>query len=483
MIRISRRGIFAILTGWTAVVISGFALTSEAQTPDAFKLTILHTNDLHGHIYPFAYTEIGRSKEEKASVGGAARRATLVRDLRKNIKNPVILVDSGDTFTRGPLTNFYEGVADVEAMNAVGYEVGALGNNEFKAKDGIEVEDAAGAQAALLQVVKRAKFPWLCANATDSNGATLQGVQPYIVRQIEGVRVGFLGLTAPRSAKYPQVKGWKILDPIATAKAWIPRARKECDILIAMTHIGVDLDKELASKTTGLDAIVGGDSHTFLYKLEEVANPEGVKIPIVQDGEFGVNLGRFDLSFHRSSDGKWSLSEYRDVLIPVSAKLKEASDVVRTLAPFRAPYDSVIGRFNQPIAASPEERDLQTTKTICDAMRSETNSDFAINNVGDGLFEVFRHADVTLYEVHAIMPFKNHVVRVKLTGVELRKLIADPKKTAVSGDASAISEDGNYTVAMVDFSAQSAFNISPEKRTDTDKDVRDVVVSYLAKQK
>ena len=64
-----------------------------------------------------------RSKDERASVGSAARRATLVRKLRREIENPVMLVDSGDTFTRGPLTNAYEGIADAEAMNAVSYDV------------------------------------------------------------------------------------------------------------------------------------------------------------------------------------------------------------------------------------------------------------------------------------------------------------------------------------------------------------------------
>ena len=458
-----------------------FPALSKADAPDTFSLTILHTNDLHGHIYPFAYTEVGRSKDEKESVGGAARRATLIRSLRQRIKNPVILVDSGDTFTRGPLTNFYEGVADVEAMNALGYEAAALGNNEFKAKDGREVNDAAGAQSALLQVVKRARFPWLCANATDANGATLQGVQPYIAREFGSVRVGFLGLTAPRSAKYPQVKGWKILDPVATAKAWIPKARKECDILIAMTHIGVDLDKQLAAETTGLDAIVGGDSHTFLYKLEEVANPEGVKIPIVQDGEFGVNLGRFDLNFRKDSSGRWSLASYKDVLIPVSAKLKEAPDVVAKLAPYRAPYDKVIGRFNQAIATTPDERTKQTTQRIVDAMRTQTGSDFSFNNSGDGLFEFFRRAEVTLYDLHAILPFKNNVVLVSLTGAEISAILMKNKDAVVSGDVKALTDSFVYKVALIDFEAQSAYGLSNEKIVDTGKDIREMLADSLGK--
>ena len=424
--------------------------------------------------------EVGRSKDEKESVGGAARRATLIRALRQRIKNPVILVDSGDTFTRGPLTNFYEGVADVEAMNALGYEAAALGNNEFKAKDGIEVNDATGAQSALMQVVKRARFPWLCANATDANGATLQGVQPYIVREFNGVRVGFLGLTAPRSAKYPQVKGWKILDPVATAKAWIPKARKECDILIAMTHIGVDLDKQLAAETTGLDAIVGGDSHTFLYKLEEVANPEGVKIPIVQDGEFGVNLGRFDLNFRKDSAGHWSLTDYKDVLIPVSAKLKEAPDVVAKLAPYRAPYDKIIGRVKLIVAETPDERTKQSTQMIVDAMRTQTGADFSMNNSGDGLFEVFRRKEVSLYEVHAILPFKNNVVVATLTGSEITALLKKNKDAVVSGNTNSLMDVALYKVAFVDFEAQSAYGISNEKIVDTGKDIRDILVAFLS---
>lgn len=472
--RIVRRTLIGLLLASVFL----FPAFSKADAPDSFSLTILHTNDLHGHIYPFAYAEIGRSKDEKESVGGAARRATLIRTLRQRIKNPVILVDSGDTFTRGPLTNFYEGVADVEAMNALGYDAAALGNNEFKAKDGREVNDAAGAQSALLQVVKRARFPWLCANATDANGATLQGVQPYIVRDFNGIRVGFLGLTAPRSANYPQVKGWKILDPVATAKAWIPKARKECDILIAMTHIGVDLDKQLAAETTGLDAIVGGDSHTFLYKLEEVANPEGVKIPIVQDGEFGVNLGRFDLNFHRDSSGHWSLASYKDVLIPVSAKLKEAPDVVAKLAPYRAPYDKVVGRFNQAIAATPDERTKQTTQRIVDAMRTQTGSDFSFNN-SDSLFEVFRRAEVTLYDIHAILPFKNNVILASLTGAEISAILMKNKDAVVSGDTKALTDNIVYKVALIDYSAQSAYGLSNEKIVDTGKDVRDMLADSL----
>jgi 2',3'-cyclic-nucleotide 2'-phosphodiesterase (5'-nucleotidase family) len=107
----SRRA-FALLP-----VISLAAAAAGAQvpleSPSELTLTVLHTNDLHGHVVPFAYVEKGRAPEEQPSVGGAARRATLVRRIRRETGNPVVLVDAGDTFTRGPLTNAYEGIADV----------------------------------------------------------------------------------------------------------------------------------------------------------------------------------------------------------------------------------------------------------------------------------------------------------------------------------------------------------------------------------
>ena len=455
---------------------------THAQNPtsDHFALTILHTNDLHGHIFPFAYTETAKSKDEVPSVGGAARRATLVRKLRREIKNPVLLVDSGDTFTRGPLTNAYEGIADVEAMNAVGYDLAALGNNEFKAKDANEDHDALGAQAALLQVVKRAHFHWLCANATDSKGAFLEGVLPYAVREINGVRVGFLGLTPPRVATYPQAVGWTISDPIAAAKEWIPKARQHCDILIALTHIGVDLDKQLAAQTTGLDAIVGGDSHTFLYKAEEAANPEGRKIPIVQDGEFGVNLGRFDLRFSRAADGHWTLAGYDYKLLPVSANIKEAPDVVATLQPYLRPMLTVVGHLDR-IGETPQERNQITNRIIADALRQQTGADYALNPDDSG-FEVFRHKAVTRYDIYAIMPFKNHVVTANLTGAEIQEMQKTVINSVVSSDTARLDPNKTYKVALVDYPARAAYKLPVEKVVDTGRDMREVVIAYLGQK-
>jgi 2',3'-cyclic-nucleotide 2'-phosphodiesterase (5'-nucleotidase family) len=289
--------------------------------------------------------------------------------------------------------------------------------------------------------------------------------------------VGFLGLTAPRVASYPQAVGWKIMDPIATAIRWIPIARRNCDILIAVTHIGVDLDKQLAAETTGLDAIVGGDSHTFLYKAVEVNNPEGKKIPIVQDGEFGVNLGRFDLRFTRASDGHWSLADYTYQLLPVDALTKEAPDVVAALQRYLQPMLKVVGHI-PAVGATPAERDTITNRIVVDALRLQTGSDFALNP-GDSGFEVFRHKEVTLYDVCAILPFKNHIVTATLTGAEITRLTKLVETTVVSGDLKQIDPNRTYKVALVDYAAKSEYRIDRNKLVDTAINARDAVVAYL----
>lgn len=447
-------------------------LSLPALAQDKLDLTILHTNDLHGHVLPFAYTEPERSKNEQPSVGGAARRATLIRTLKRKAKNPVLVVDAGDTTTRGPLWNAYEGVADIEAMNAVGYDLACLGNNEFKLKDGVEANDAAGAQAALLTFIKHSHFPWLGANVTDSRGAFLTGVQPYTIRDIQGVRIGFLGLTAPRSASYPQTKGWTISDPIAVAKEWIPKMRTHCDLVIAVTHIGTDLDKKLAAEAPGLDAIVGGDSHTFLYKAVEVNG-----VPIVQTGEFGVNVGKFDLHFEKGTTG-WKLAGYHYALLPVGPKLAEASDVKAIAERYASPLKVTVAPLGAAfLGKTPEERLQKTSVAIAEALQKATGVEVGLQVLGDGLFEVFRSTELTRYDIQAVMPFKNHVATVSLTGAELLALQAKVKGTILT--RSDLDPAKTYTIVLVDFTATGTLGLPRERVTDTGLDLRDAVIAGL----
>jgi 2',3'-cyclic-nucleotide 2'-phosphodiesterase (5'-nucleotidase family) len=300
-----------------------------AWAGEKVSLTILHTNDLHGMMLPFDYTdESGYFKSDQRDIGGIARRATLIESIRAAIPN-VALVDAGDVFTRGPWHEKWYGVPEVEAMNLMGYDALCVGNNEVKLLWGEEKS-----KDLMLALMRRSRFAWLAANLTLGGGpppgcdapAFVEGIHPFIVRTYGDLRVGFLGLTNSGASEFTFLKGWTFTDPVEVAKHWVPIARRECDVLIALTHLGNEWDRILAAQVPGIDAIVGGHSHTFLPVPVRIMGPDGVSVPIVQAGELGVILGRFDLTFERaepSAASAWKLIEANETLLPITSDLPE----------------------------------------------------------------------------------------------------------------------------------------------------------------
>ncbi len=302
------------------------AVAAPGWAEGTFRLTVLHSNDLHGMMEAHEYRrEDSPFAGEARRLGGLARRAAALRQVREAAGNtPVVVVEAGDLFTRGPWHGRWFGEPEIEALNVMGYDMLCVGNNEFKA-----VGYDTASKEKMLSLMRRSRFAWLAANVTwggcpsaeVGEAPPIEGIHPFVVRMFDGVRVGFLGLTAPRAADYPHLEGWRIGDPVEAAKRWVPIARTECDILIAVTHLGVNGDRRLAAEVAGIDAIVGGDSHTFLSQPVMVANPAGERVPIVQAGESGVVLGRLDLTFERGA--AWRLTEAKGELIPIDDSFPE----------------------------------------------------------------------------------------------------------------------------------------------------------------
>ena len=454
------------------------ACAGGAALADTQALTILHDNDIHGHLRSFCYVEVAKSPDEHCDIGGAARRASLVRELRAKASAPTLLIDSGDTTTRGPLATQYEGLDEIAAMNAIGYDLAAIGNNEFKLKDAADINDAAGAQAALKRLVAASRFPWICANATLADGSFLPGVKPFIVKRFGKLRVAFLGLTTGRSAAYPQTRGLVITDPVAAAKIWIPRARAEADVVIAVTHIGVADDQRLVHETTGLDAVVGGDSHTYLYKLIDWKNAAGAVVPIVQDGEFGVRLGVFNLTFEGDAASGWRLARYDDALLPVDGQVRPDPAVAALVEHYARPLDVSVGHVGE-IGATPAERAALTIQALAAVWKSATGADVGLQTEG-GLFESFRTHDVTRFQVRAILPFHDEVWRGEIGGAKLRELLSQPSvlgavhATIAPAD---IDPAKTYTLASTDY----IFQILKLGGANTGLDARRAIETWLAK--
>lgn len=329
----------------SAVLLLALALPSWGA--ETWSLTILHTNDLHGQLLAFDY---GGGEDTPAwpqgNLGGLARRATAVEKLRDEIEHALVLVDTGDIFTRGPWHEKWYGEPEIEAMNLMGYDMLVVGNNELK-----PIWDDPRSKEMMLSLMRRSRFPWLAANLViDDDGAEgdspnfVEGIHPFVVRTFGEVRVGFLGLTTPASAEYPHLTGWTVIDHTECARRWVPRARGECDVLIVVSHIGHRTDLALAAAVGGIDAIVGGHSHTILREPVWVESPDGRRVPIAQAGELGVLLGRFDLVFERAEGADtWALAEATAELIPLDEEVEEDPVMAAFLSAYTQPEPVPVG--------------------------------------------------------------------------------------------------------------------------------------------
>lgn len=264
-------------------------LLGGEPAPAGGRITLLHTNDTHSRIEPF-----GPGMGSLTGRGGMARRGTLVKQLRQEL-GPVLLLDAGDVFQGTPYYNLYKGKLDYRLMSLVGYDAATLGNHDFDS--GVE---------ALLAALEEAKFPMVNCNF-DCKGAPALGkrLQPYIVREFPGVKVGITGvgvdfrnLVAPRN--HAGVI-WK--DPYDSLKPVVRQLRdkEKVDLVVVLSHLGHDAkgdrhdDLQMPKAVAGIDAIIGGHSHTFLDQPVKVDGAAGSTL-VFQVGFGGVNLGRMDFT-------------------------------------------------------------------------------------------------------------------------------------------------------------------------------------------
>lgn len=332
-----------------AVAWLAMATTGAAQTA---SLTILHTNDTHGHLLPFSYPDAAASGPELQGlrtykdIGGVARRATLVKRIRQELEArgvPVWVADIGDYSDGTPFSSEYHGEADLAAMNAAGYDIGTIGNHEFN-----------NSAAQVRKLIGLTRYDLVCANVTDrATSKTL--MPPYVIRKVGDVRVAVFGLMTKEAATYPAGKeAFDVADETETARQTVAALRGRADIIVALSHGGESLDQRLAEQVPEIDVIVGGHSHSRLPSGETVWHSQELKASsvngtvIVQAHQWGGELGRLDLLFSKDQSGAWRVDRYRARLIPVSADIPDDAAVAAVVEQFWKPiaprYAEVIGQ-------------------------------------------------------------------------------------------------------------------------------------------
>ena len=231
----------------------------------------------------------------KAGRGGFIRRITMLREERK--KNPhLLLFDSGDFCQGSPYFTMYKGDVEVELMNLMGYDAGAIGNHEFDF--GLE---------NMARMFRKLNFPILCSNY-DFTGTVVEGTtRDYLILKRNGLKIGVFGLSPMMDGlvSTENCVGVRYLDPIEQAKRVVTiLKKKKCDVIICISHLGwstlngVD-DQKLIAATTGIDLVLGGHTHTYFKTLQYVKNLEGKEIPVDQNGKHALFVGRMVLDFKK----------------------------------------------------------------------------------------------------------------------------------------------------------------------------------------
>jgi 5'-nucleotidase len=256
----------------------------------AKKLTILHTNDVHSRLEPFAM-DGGRNQ----GLGGVAARAELIKKIR-NEEGQVLLLDAGDIFQGTPFFNLYKGEPEMKAMAAMGYDAATMGNHDFDA----------GLENFATQLA-HGGFPLLMCNYDFTNTAMEFKYQPYKIFKKGKLKIGVTAVGIELTGLVPDslFGNTKYINPIEKATETATKLKKEegCDMVICLSHLGYKYNSNkvsdivLAKETENIDLILGGHTHTFLDAPELYVNKTGSDVLVNQVGWAGIMLGRLDFDF------------------------------------------------------------------------------------------------------------------------------------------------------------------------------------------
>ncbi len=414
-----------VVMGITALVPNDnqvIAMSSNPVDSTSKTITILQTGDIHANIYPWKY----KTGEEDDDVG-LAKVHTIVKEVRQENPN-TILVDSGDTIQGTTLGDIFKDRRDMthpmmKVMNHMKYDTWVLGNHEFNF-----------GLPTLKNIISDAKFPVLSANITykEDNSSF---VKPYNIKNIDGLKIGILGLTTPNIPQWDgdKVTSLEFAGMSATAKKYIPKMKAEgADLIIAVTHAGLegryhetggDKVRKVAEENPEIAAIFAGHDHE---PVKERVN--GVLVMAPEDK--GHQVSRVDLKLSKK-DGEWGIINQEATLL--ETKEVEASEEILELA--EEYHQETVDYVNTPIGtATGDFTPENEIKGIPAAQIQDTALVDLINRVqlhytdadisSAALFDSYAHIDegpVSIKAATLIYKYPNTLYTVEMTGKELKE--------------------------------------------------------------
>ena len=392
--RLANLVLAVLLLSWTA---NGYA----AESPHSLSITILHVNDLHGHI------------QTTAKSGGAAYLAGLVEQHRSADPGGTVLLAAGDMFQGTPISNVFRGKPVVEIMNRLKFDAVTLGNHEFD-----------WGWPELLKIMEQASSPYLAANLVNRDMSRPPKIKKSILLERKGVKIAVIGIITPETAfttNPRNVEDFKFLQPESVLPKMVRVARaKGAKLIIVLSHCGLERDVKIARRVQGIDVIIGGHSHTAVTP-PLVAG----KTIIAQAGSNGLYLGVLKLEI----DGKSGrvIDYSRDNLKSITASPGSPFDpeiekiVSRYSDSIKNEFSRIVGESGVDLLRN-SEGESNLGNLICDAMRSESGAEIAFYNSG-GIRANIYHGKVRLEQAFEALPFDNVLVSMDLTGEQVKSIL------------------------------------------------------------
>jgi 2',3'-cyclic-nucleotide 2'-phosphodiesterase (5'-nucleotidase family) len=475
------------------------AAQEPADEPEMIKIDIIYTNDIAGGIGSTEATFLNR--EFPPMVGGAAtagRYICCAREQAQQNDHGFLLLDAGDTFQGTPVGILTKGGAVIHAMNLLGYDAMAIGNHEFDA----------GAKN-LYRLDSLATFPLLSANIVDDQtGKTVEFVEPYIIKEMKGIKIAIIGLTTADTPVYSfpgNVEGVKFLPVAPVMRKYIKEVRAQgADLVIGLVHLGIPynadegwqeiMDREargetkdwrlnameLAHEVPGIDLMFCGHIEKGYYEPWE--HPYHHTLMFQNYGHFtGLGHVTIEVDPETKTIAGYTLPGLDNSLITL---FEDEFCPVKTLC---VKVDSLIAEaekgMDQPIGQTLitlHRGDAATNLMgflVVDAMRECTGSDFAFTNLG-GIRAEIPAGDITPRDIFDVLPFGNRVVVISMTGEFLKTVM----EWRIKGMRAGVIQSGSEIVFnrnRPDFDRITTFNIGGQT-LDPKKIYRVATTDYIA---
>ena len=371
------------------------------------KLTILHSNDLHGDF-------LAEQIDEKL-IGGVSMLSGYVGKIRREEKNTIYCI-AGDMFRGSVIDSEFRGISTIEIMNMLSPDVVTIGNHEIDY--GI---------AHLLFLEKCAKFPIINANLhITTNNARL--FKSHHVIEVDGMKILFIGILTDTvismAKKEALVGGFVGIHDAATEVERICNAYNSLDIdcTVLLTHIGFEEDKQLASQldpSLGVDIIIGGHSHTYLERPEEVNG-----ILIAQAGTGTDQIGRFDLQIdtdtNRVHSFSWKSIPITDAHCPRDTALEAILDPYKMEAEKK--YSRVVTRLKRRLTHPNWYQETELGGFLADILQESLRLDIML--VGSGSIRVNELGPIILFSnLTECLPYDDSAIALWVTGAQLKKMV------------------------------------------------------------